>query len=54
MILSLFLFWPKVEQPKELKPCRPHSWSIREQDDKYVCLNCGYVAGTFKSENGEY
>lgn len=38
------------------KRCSPHKWSIHPETNKLTCTEpgCGYVAGTNKTERGEY
>lgn len=38
------------------KECKPHSWSHHPETGKLTCIKpgCGYVAGTNKTEHGEY
>lgn len=34
--------------------CPPHKWSIHPVTNKHQCTECDYVAGTYKTEHGEY
>lgn len=33
--------------------CPPHNWQYRS-DNKMQCLKCDFIAGTFRTSNGEY
>lgn len=41
-------------QEKEAALCPPHKWVVRESDNATMCWECGYVAGTYRSDKGEY
>lgn len=53
-ILLLLIFLPNQTSSIQSTPCGPHKWSIRESDNKYVCQTCGFISGTFESDNGNY
>lgn len=54
--LALSLFIASLGETKtEAKTCEgPHSWSTNPETEKLQCTRCNYVAGTHKTESGEY
>lgn len=36
------------------KECKPHKWSIHPATEKLTCTECSYVAGTNKTDTGQY
>jgi len=61
LIIVLFLFLiNKVlnisisSKPSETKPdCPPHKWSYN-YEDRMQCIKCNFIAGTFKTDRGDY
>lgn len=41
------------ESPKK-KDCKPHIWVTHSVTEKLTCTECGYVAGTYKTERNDY
>ncbi len=39
---------------KKKEHCKLHTWAFYEDTPGMYCKECGYVAGTYISENGEY
>lgn len=60
--LLLLLFFAVTMMMGSSKPasqeikviCPPHRWATNTQTDSLECFICGFKAGTYKTEGGDY
>lgn len=55
VIAAIIFIATREGKPSVVKkePCKLHNWAI-DDNGKYWCQECGLVAGTISTENGEY
>ena len=56
VVLASLVNWlfSSTSQPRALKGCELHKWSLNPVTDKLQCEVCNYVAGTHSTERGQY